>query len=524
MGHGKASPRQKMINMMYLVLTALLALNVSADILNAFVLIDSSLRTSKESVEDKIDASYQQFVNAEVENPVKVKPWREKAEIVIEKADNLVEKIHELQVRLVQTADGPEGDPHHISKKDNTSVGGQVMVLEGGGEELKTLINEYRTFLIEQAGGDSTSLAKSFRAILNTDAQKGSHGDEEVPWITANFEHLPLIAVVTLMTKMQADVRNAESNMLNHLLTEIDAGTLKFDKIAGIVSAPNSYLAVGEQYEAEIFTAAYESTKDPIIYILSAPFDSAKYASGGYKDLTPLDSTQIKDGKGIITRTGGSAGTSNIYGYIDMKMPSGVFEPYPFESKYQVVVPSFAVSPTKMNVFYIGVKNPVDISASGVRGDVSASISNGSITPQGGGSYIVNVRQVGDVTVTVNGDGNRLGSKQFRCKTVPDPSPTVGGKRGGNITKASLKAQNYVMASLDNFVFDLKFPVTSFSVSVTVGAFTEDIPTTGAQIKPNQKALFNDIKRGSKVYFENIKARAPDGSIRDIGSVAFTIQ
>jgi len=526
MGHGKESPRQKMVNMMYLVLTALLALNVSADILNAFVLIDSSLRTSKESVEDKINASFQLFINAEVENPVKVKKWRIKAEEVIEKSDELVEKIHELQVLLVQTAEGPEGDPHHIHKKDNTNVGGEIMVVGGHGEELKKLINEYREFLIIESGGDSSTLAKNFKTILSTDAQIGSHGDEKVPWITANFEHLPLIAVITLMTKMQADVRNTESSMLNHLLQEIDAGTLKFDKIAGIVSAPNSYLAVGEQYEAEIFTAAYESTKDPVIYILNAPFDSAKYASGGYKDLTPLDSSQIRDGKGIITRSGSSAGTSNIYGFIDMKMPSGVNEPYPFESKYQVVVPSFAVSPTKMNVFYIGVDNPVSISASGVRGEVSASMSgSGSITPKGGGNYSVKVKKVGKVYITVNGDGKKLGQPvEFRCKTVPDPSARVGTSKGGGISISALKAQSYVFAKLDNFVFDLNFPVTAFTVSISSGGFTEDIATTGAQIKPNQKALFNGLKRGSKVYFEKIKCQAPDGGIRELGSVGFTIQ
>lgn len=513
-----------MINMMYLVLTALLALNVSADILNAFVLIDTSLRTSKESIEGKIGAAFTQFEAAEVENPVKVKPYREKADAVKEKADAVVEKIHELQVLLVQKADGPEGDPHHIKKKDDSNVGGEVMILNGEGENLKKLIDEYREFLIAEVG-DSSSLAKGFRDILNTNDMKSSHGEEMIPWVTGNFEHLPLIAVVTLMTKMQADIRNAESSMLSHLLTEIDAASLKFDKIAGVVSAPNSYLAIGEEYTAEIFTAAYESTKNPEIYLLNAPFDSAKYAAGEYKDIPKLDSTQIKDGKGVIKRTGGSAGTSNIYGFINMKMPSGVYEPYPFETKYQVVVPSFAVSPTKMNVFYIGVDNPVDISASGVRGEVSASISGGgSITPKGGGSYSVRVKKVGDVTITVNGDGSRLGSKTFRCKTVPDPVATVGGKKGGNISIASLKAQNYVMASLENFVFDLKFPVTAFTVSISSGGFNEDIPTTGAQIKPNQKALFNGLKRGSKVYFENIKCQAPDGGIRQLGSVGFTIQ
>ncbi len=514
-----------MINMMYLVLTALLALNVSADILNAFVLIDSSLRTSKESMETKIKDSFTQFENAEAENPTKVKEWHEKAKLVDEKADELVEKINNLQMRLVIAGDGKDGDIHHIKAKDNSSVGGQVMVLEGGGEELKKLIDEYRQYLIDLAGGDSTSLAKNFNVILNTDDMHGTHGDEVTPWITANFEHLPLIAVITLMTKMQADVRNTESSMLNHLLTEIDALTLKFDKIAGIISAPNSYLAVGEQYEAEIFTAAYESTKDPIIYILSAPFDSAKYASGGYKDLTPLDSSQIKDGKGIITRTGGSPGISNVYGYIEMKMPGDILEPYSFESKYQVVVPSFAVSATKMNVFYIGVDNPVAISASGVRGELSSSISGGgSITPKGGGLYNVRVKKQGKVNITVSADGSSLGSQLFRCKRLPDPAPFVGNKKAGRISLASLKAQGFLFAELVGSDFDAKFKIISFKVSVTAGAYVEEAISNSNKITATQKALYSGAKKGSKVFFEEIKCLAPDGGTRDLGSIVFTIQ
>lgn len=511
-----------MINMMYLVLTALLALNVSAEILNAFILIDESLKTTTESVEGKIADSYNRFVSAEIENPVKVKPLREKADLVLSESDKLIEMIGNLKLKMVKTADGEAGDPSNIQKKDNSSVGGQIMIFEGGGEELKKAINEYREFLIESVGGD-TSMASNFNSILNTDDVESSNVPGEfIDWATANFDHLPLIAVTTLMTKMQSDVRNAESNTLTYLLSSIGADTFNFDAIEGIISAPTSYVAVGEPYSAEIFIAASESTKDPVIYMLSAPYDSTKYTEYK-KTLTPMDTSQIKHGKGILNGSTGAPGIKSIYGFIDMKMPSGAYEAFPFESKYQVVVPSFAVSPTKMNVFYIGVNNPVEISASGVKGDIQASISSGSISGSNG-AYMVKVKKAGDVTITVSADGSRLGTKKFRCKTVPSPTPSVGGKRGGSISKGELVAQNYVIAELDNFLFDLKFPVTGFDVTIIKGGFVETAKSSSTQITAKQKGLIRDLSRGDKVIFENIKARAPDGSIRELGSLIFTLR
>lgn len=528
MGHGKTTPRQKMINMMYLVLTALLALNVSAEILNAFILIDKSIRATTENVQDKIESAHTAFVAAEKENEAKVKPWREKAESVSEKANELYDKIQALKIRMIEAADG-EADEHHpeesVKKKDDNNVGGQIMLLEGEGENLKTAIEEFRAFLGEIAEGDS-AMIRMIESNLSTDDIESTHGEgEKIDWVHANFDHLPLIAVISLMSKMQSDVRNVESNMMSYLLTKIDAASFKFDQIEGILKAPTSYVAVGEEYSAEIFIAASESTKKPEIYILNAPFDTATYKSGGYDDLTPMDSSQIQNGKGIFNGSTGAPGIKNVYGFIKMKTPAGTYEAYPFESKYQVVVPSFAVSPTKMNVFYIGVDNPVEISATGIKGDISASISKGSISPQGGGKYNVKVPPgATKVTVNVSADGSSLGRKEFRCKTVPDPVATVGGSRGGKISLASLSAQRYVVAELPNFDFDVKFLVTEFEVAGGSGSFTDTKKSNGNQLTQDQIGIIRGAKRGSKVYFENIKARGPDGTIRNLGSIAFTIQ
>ena len=111
----------------------------------------------------------------------------------------------------------------------------------------------------------------------------------------------------------------------------------------------------------------------------------------------------------------------------------------------------------------------------------------------------------------------------FRVRTVPDPVAKVAGKIGGRIDKATLVAQMAVVADLENFDFDLRFEVVSFTVAATVGQFTREIPTTGARISDQQKQLLNGLARGANVYFQDIKARGQDGRIRDLPTVALKI-
>jgi hypothetical protein len=177
-----------------------------------------------------------------------------------------------------------------------------------------------------------------------------------------------------------------------------------------------------------------------------------------------------------------------------------------------------------MNVFYIGVDNPVAITAAGVTTGVNASISGGSISPTGNGQYKVRVSTPGEVTVSVSGGGRNLGSQRFRCLPLPSPYATVAGRVGGSIPATELMNTQSVVAKLDNFVFDLSFPIVSFVVSATIQGFTQEYSTTGSTISAQQKGLIRDLKRGDKVYFENIMCKMPDGSNRPLGTVAFKLQ
>ncbi|MCK5667338.1 MAG: gliding motility protein GldM, partial [Thiotrichaceae bacterium] len=381
-----------------LVLTALLALNVSAEVLNAFILVDNSLRTSTANSEKKNDAVYTEFSKAMEESPAAVKKWKEKADIVSTGSNDLFNYIDTLKYLIVRTADGPEGRPDSILAKDDTNIPGQRMILEKvDGKNRATLlkeeIEEYRQSLLKLVGKDSSlykPVITSIKNNLNTDDIKGAEGNA-VAWTTANFDHLPLAGVITLMTKMQADVRNAEADILGYLFGKISAGSFKFNKVEAIVNSPTNYVLMGQSYTAEVFIAASDSTVDPIIKL------------GGGSQL------KVVKGKGMYTGNTGSAGVKSWGGVIEMKHPeTGKILTYPFKSEYTVGVAQLVVSPTKMNVFYIGVDNPVDVSVPGIDPNkIQARISSGSIRKKGN-SYVVKVKKIGKVRVSATADGKNM--------------------------------------------------------------------------------------------------------------------
>jgi hypothetical protein len=187
-----------------------------------------------------------------------------------------------------------------------------------------------------------------------------------------------------------------------------------------------------------------------------------------------------------------------------------------------------AVAPTRMNVFYMGVDNPVDIAVSGVPADkVFPEISNGTIR-RIGNKFIVNPKQIGSSNIAVyadiNGEMVIAGNMQFRVKKVPDPIPRVSGKKGGAISLNKLLEANELEVILENFDFDLKFTVTGFTVSATINGFAKDITTRSSMITDAQKDMIRSVHIGDKIYFNDIEAAGSDGSIRELPTLYFTIE
>ncbi|MCK5535921.1 MAG: gliding motility protein GldM [Bacteroidales bacterium] len=530
MGHGKESPRQKMIGMMYLVLTALLALNVSAEVLNAFILVDVSLRKSYVGIEKKNDAVYSRFDEAMTDPGQKAKtlPWKKEADEVKKIADSLFNYIDTLKNLLVFTAEGDEseyistgGDPHHLKAKQENNVGGQLMLLEKRADVLKKQINDMDSSLVDviirtAPKGDTSkysSIIDGIRTTLKTDSILGHVG--VVSWQHGYFDQLPMAAVLTMLSKLQSDVRSAESDILNYLLSQIDAGSWKFNKIEAIVNAPTNYVLKGNKYYAEVFIAASDSTTDPEIVL-----------TGGRK-------LPIKNGKGIQELSPSSTGFVKWGGVIRMESPvSGEMLEYAFNSEFQVAESELIVSPTQMNVFYIGVPNPVDVSVAGVPADkVVASITSGnSIRKIKGSQHVVNVKRPGKVYISAtakfdDGTSKNMGRKEFRVKRVPDPIGKVANKTGGLIERNILLAQQGVKADLENFDFNLRFKVVAFTVSGSVRGYNEEEKSRSFRFTNAQKELIKKVSSGKKVYIEDIKVKAPNGEIRNLPSaVVFKIR
>ncbi len=538
-GGGKETPRQKMIGMMYLFYTALLALNVSAEILSAFSLVDGSLRKTNEITEDAIAATQNEFVKAMVNDSVGVAPYKALADQVIIEADKAYNVIHHWKEQLVFTLEGVENEQqlremHEndqtsyigdlVTKKDDNNVGGQLFIQEEHSKEIQQSREDYRNFLIsivnkdtasnEQAVNARASLISQIQQMLSTEKTMSQNGEgDSIPWNVANFEHLPAAGVLALMTKMQADVRNTEASMLSHLLGQIGKSDMKFNAIKAVVNAPSNYVLQNQPFKAEVFIAAYDSLTNPDMFLNNG---------------TALT---VEKGVGIYNGNTSTIGVHPWGGVIKLKNKStGEVKEYPFSSTYEVGQPSVSVSPTKMNVFYVGVDNPVEISASGVPSEkVVASLAGaGSIRKVSGSNYIVNVKTPGsEVTINcsanIDGTTKTLGGKKFRVKRVPDPKPMVGNLSSGTIPKNQL-VNNAVIAKMENFDFDLKFSIVSFTVGANVRGFYQAEKGTTATLNGKQKQLVQSLPANTKVFIEDIIARGPDGSTRNLGTMTFTVK
>jgi len=530
MAGGKETPRQKMIGMMYLVLTALLALNVSKEILNAFVAIEEGLNTTNTNFDGKNGILYSKFDKALADNKAKTKPWFDKAMLAKKYSKELCDYIDELKSELymeVQKLDSKEQADtfqlKYLDSKDNYDIPTHILIGEdpenatGKAKDLKEKIEKFKK--------DMTALVPdkekpNLKLGLSTDNVYSVAEEKEVTWESNLFYHNPIAAVMSAFAKIKNDVKNAESDVVSTLLKSIDEGDFKFDNVVAKVVAPTSYIMAGEDYTADIFIAAYSSTQNPEIVIGNVDTVTKKIV--GTPTVVPVES-----GLGKYVVKTGSEGIQEYSGLINVKAPDGTVKAYPFKGEYMVARPSMAVSPTKMNVFYIGVENPVDISVAGAAPtDVVATVSGGggSIVNKGQGHYIVKVTSGNECSVNVSiktkTGSKSMGSMKFRVKKVPSPQASFAGVVGdGKVSKGELMNAGGVIPKLDDFVFDLKFPVISWNMSIFINGAYADYTAQGPNATGQMKDLLGKVKPGQKVLIEEVRVQAPDGVRKITGCV-----
>ncbi len=536
--------RQQMINMMYIILTAMLALNVSAELLNAFSLINKSLLKSNEAVDIRKKSIYSSFAAKKAKEPgnEKLIEYEGRAIQVKGLSEDLQNYIEGLINQLIEEGGGPEeeygGD---MKKRDDVDLSSRFLVegtergnVKGGkGYELQSKIeNALTQFLALTDSGDVNDVTKNWPFNFTIEGgkvkllpnQAPSASNERNPianpsndWVRESFHQIPAIASQTMLTKFLSDVKNIESDLSTYMFqkvgqsNELKEDEIIFDKFQAKIVAPSSYVMLGETFEAEIFLAAFNTRTSNV---------SMSVNGAGL----PVNS----DGVGTFKRTATTVGEFPVSGTINVKNDrTNEVKSYKLpDFKYTVAAPFATVSPTKMNVFYIGVDNPVEVSAAGVRGqDMNVSISGGGGNITGtGGKYNVRVSSSGTATVNVSAKGKSLTSKEFRVKMIPDPVAKVGGKDGGRMNAAEMRVQNGLSAVLENFDFDARFSVVSYQVTfVPRRQDPVSAVCNGAYFTSQVQGFQKDMKPGDMVYFEEIRVKGPDGTTRRIPGIVFTL-
>ncbi len=530
------TPRQKMINMMYIVLTAMLALNVAAEVLEAFRLVDNSLLQTLKAVDSKNALVYASFDQAYLDNPTKVEEWKKKADQVRDETQNIISYISQLKEELVTSSgsdvvnsenpysadrfylETEKGDTLEVKNEQDLNVPSEIMITQKKADELKTKIIAYRESLVYLVSDDDTELKQTILQELDTTDPPVDlkEGGEKKSWEVEHFEDKPLAAVLTLLSKTQIDVKNSEANLINYLYSQIDAGSFKFNKLSATVIPNSNVILQGDEYVAEVFLAAEDTTTSDQLQIL---INGKEY--------------EVEDGKATFRVPANQIGEFSWGGVIKYKTPGGITKNLQFKREYQVTKPSVTMSATRMNVFYKGLKNPIDVGGGGIpKENLQISMTNGTVTKTGD-SYVVQPNDLDErgtktkVSVYANIGGNRrlIGSSDWRVKKVPDPVAQVAGKAGGSIRKERLLIEDGVMAVLEDFDFDFKYTVTEFTLEATgPGGYTNPWDSKSNRFTKEQKDQIQRLNPNSSVFITNIKAIGDDGEVRTLNPINFKIQ
>ena len=507
-----------MINLMYLVFIAMMALNVSSEVLDGFDLVRKGLEDSIANTVHRNDIVSESLESSYRTNPEKTRAWYEKGRRVKQSSDSLYNYVQELKIRIAQRADGDDADVNNIEHKDDLEAASSVMLapVTGEGRKLRERVDAYREMMASLV--DDSAKTTIIETALSTEAPR-KPGLNIRTWETALFENMPTSAAITLLTKLQNDIRYAEGEVLAHLLSSVDVGDYRVNQITAQVIPESQIVMRGAQYKANIVLSAIDSTKRPTVFVNG-------------KELPA-------DANGLFTVTAGAPGTYPVKGYIETPGSDGTMMRREFSSEYFVTEPTATVAPTLMNVLYAGIANPIRIAVPGVpSGNVTATMTNGTLTRKGD-AWEARPTTVGtDAVVTVRArmaDGRTLemAKTAFRVRALPDPMPyieytDVNGNvkkfRGGKFSKRDLIAADGILAAIDDDLLNVPFTVLSFELTFfdSMGNVIPEV-TTGTKFSQRQKDYIRRLARGKRFYITRVQVKGPDGQERTISPIEVII-
>jgi gliding motility-associated protein GldM len=501
-----------MINMMYLVLTALLALNVSSEILNAFKTVNKSLETTNITVNkstETIMASLEQKTRDSATSK-KADIWYPKAQQVQEKSKILFSYIQDLKDRILTESGGDPKNPEKKFKEDNMDITTRIMVDKGQGQKLLKALAEYRKEVL--AIDPAIDSAFSANLPINLDKPKSSNKAGKT-WEGAYFHMVPTVAGLTILSKFQNDVKTSENRVIQFCHNKVGEVAVRFDTYAAIIGQNSTYLMPGQQLEITAGVGAFSTGAKPQITIGSETL------------------TVGSEGTATSKIPGGGIGNHSVPVKITYTDQEGKVQTIIKNVDYKVGQANASIALDKMNVLYIGVDNPVSIAASGGGDDkVQATISGGGaqLIKVGAGKYVARVNSVtDDCKISVSVEGKIAGISQFRVRTVPQAQAYIGGNPSGtNMTAGAFKAQAGVGAGIKDFPFELQYTVVSFTFTCDTdeGDIISVQGTGNAFQGPVRNAIDRQVKAGKLVTIDNIRVKGPDGRTTPAPSLLYYIK
>ncbi|MCF8255833.1 MAG: gliding motility protein GldM [Bacteroidia bacterium] len=509
MAGGKVTVRQKMINMMYLVLTALLALNVSAEILKSFHMVEVSMDRAGMNIDKKNENTLKAI--AQYHKDIPTDPTGtdvfNKSLQVKKIADEGVKYFTDLKNQLIEKAGGrKDGNPdEEVAQASNIELHANLMINQGKGKEVKAKIDELNKKLIEILPQDKRNVIKS---DLITEIKKGSNQT----WESEMFEHTPLAAVVALMSKTQNDIKNTEAQVLDELRSSLTANVMIIDQLTPqIIPVNGTNITLGNKYQAEIFLAASSSRSEASISV---------------------NGTQLKNESGIgkYEVTASREGENKFKAVITTVNSSGKKETYEKEGSFFALAPLAVISATKMNVVYIGLDNPISVSVPGFAANkVDVRCEGGSIKKVGsGGEYVLTVDGKNrEVKISASVDGKTMGFATYRVRQIPKPTPMLGPiEQSGSVSMGQLKSANFVLTVLKDFAFE---GVTFTPISWNLVYQPKNGPArvengSGQNLTPGAKNALMNARPGDRFILMNIKAKGPAGAVPIPASLALEVR
>ena len=496
------TPRQKMIGMMYLVLTAMLALNVSAAILNGYTQVDESLHATIETMEQSNAETYATFKAALDKNAEKTQEWYDKAMEVQRVSNEFYAYVQKFKDDMVKMVDGDKAKMNakvsELGKQDDTNIPQQYAINEGNAKVLKDKLNAYCKFLMSITGEDARMLNAELKATFATNDGANAEG-EPIVWEDVLFHEMPMCAVITILSKIQSDVRHCEGKVVEYLLKATDAGDLRVNKFNAYVIPSADYVVKGTKYTAQVILAALDSTQTPEFYV-----NGQKLKSNGVYE--------------VIANT---VGVQKIKGEIAYMDQQGEIQRLPFEREYTVGEPTATISNTDLNIMYRGYDNPFSISVPGVSSHaLQVKCASAAVKPQGNGLWVIVPTEKApdklaiEVYADMGGSPLLMGSHVYRVKNLPKPNAyfEIDGvpTEETRLPRAKLiDPKNKIVASYgaDGLV-QAKFDIVSFQVKLPTGA---SMAVKGDRFDARTLAAIKKLQQGSSLNIMYIKAKGPDG-------------